>query len=171
LNPSTPFIVLPKYAFIPAVYQLLSNAGSPDIECTESLCLVKRPCSSIQGPAMTFSLDDGKFFEVPRQALLIESAKFKLNKYEEKDYCVIGIATASDDSPQDQAIFGSQFMQHYYTVIDHENLSYGIALAVGSRGYITDSFVTNSFMFKIAGTVMAVLVGTFIVAFTLAKCR
>lgn len=62
-------------------------------------------------------------------------------------------------------------MQHYYTVIDHENLSYGIALAVGSRGYITDSFVTNSFMFKIAGTVMAVLVGTFIVAFTLAKCR
>jgi len=59
---------------------------------------------------MTFSLDDGKFFEVPRQALLIESEKFKLNKYEGKDYCVIGIATASDDSPQDQAIFGSQFM-------------------------------------------------------------
>lgn len=118
---------------------------------------------------MTFSLDDGKYFEVPRQALLVESAKFKLEAYKDVDYCVLGIA--ADSNTQDQAIFGANFIEHYYTVVDHENQSFGIALAAGSQGYITDSFVSNAFMAKVSLSVLSVLVITLLAAFGLAKCR
>jgi MFS-type transporter involved in bile tolerance (Atg22 family) len=62
-------------------------------------------------------------------------------------------------------------MRHYYTVVDHENQSYGMALAVGSKGYITDSFASNAFLLKVTGTIFSLLVTTLLAALGLAKCR
>lgn len=100
--------------------------------------------------------------------LIDGSSKFKIGFEGVENFCVIGIA-ASDQS--DQIILGAQFMQHYYTVIDMENQSYGFALNVKSRGYISFSFATNTFLLKVFLSVLGLLILTIVFAFALAKCR
>ena len=130
-----------------------------------------KACSQIQGPALTFQLHNGKFFEVPRSSLLIDGSMFKIDFDGIEDYCVIGLATSVEDQAQTQITLGARFMSHYYAVIDHENQSYGFALSVGSRGYITETFASNVFLLIVFFSVLGVLILTLIIAFTLAKCR
>lgn len=62
-------------------------------------------------------------------------------------------------------------MRHYYTVIDHENQNYGIALGLDSKGYITDRFAPAIEIFAVFSSVLAFLLLTIGAAFALAKFR
>lgn len=62
-------------------------------------------------------------------------------------------------------------MRHYYAVIDHENQSYGIALSVGSKGYITDRFAPTLEIFAVFVSVLSFLLLTIGAAFAMAKIR
>ena len=62
-------------------------------------------------------------------------------------------------------------MRHYYAVIDQENQNYGIALSIGSRGFITDDYISDQRLIFYFGCVLGVLVMTIGMAFVLAKCR
>jgi len=127
LNPATPFTILPSGTYNQARAQLLNNIGTGEFQCDEHMCIVFRPCSQIQGPALTFQMNNGKFWEVPRSSLLIDGAKFKLkfdliNKsFNQKPFCVLGVATNFEYEAQGQITLGTEFMRHYYAVIDHEN--------------------------------------------------
>jgi len=62
-------------------------------------------------------------------------------------------------------------MRHYYTIIDHENQNYGIALSVGSKGYITNRFASDLELVVVFVFVLSFLLATIGVAFGLAKFR
>lgn len=107
---------------------------------------------------------------MPRQALLIDGEKFNSDYFKyDGDYCVLGIAASSEND--DSIVLGAQFMTHYYAVVDHESQSFGFALNLGSRGYITDGFVSDKYILKVFVSVLGVLIFTILAAFTMAKCR
>jgi hypothetical protein len=62
-------------------------------------------------------------------------------------------------------------MRHYYTIIDHENHNYGIALSIGSKGYITNRFASDMELVIVFVSVLGFLLATIGAAFGLAKFR
>lgn len=97
VNPATPFTVVPEAVFIQAVSQILRNVGTNDFECFDTYCKVKKPCARIQGPGLTLQLNNEKFFEVPRQSLLIDATALGIDE----PSCVLGLTTSAEESTQD----------------------------------------------------------------------
>jgi hypothetical protein len=74
------------------------------------------------------------YFTVPRSAYLLKAADVGILS----NYCILGITGYVPDNVN-KMVFGSVFLQNYYSIYDYETGRIGLALDVISEGNISDT--------------------------------